>query len=45
MDRADKTHIVSNQINARNLLEHLVDVGQGDTVEFAVLAHVEQAAV
>lgn len=36
------THIVRDQINSRDLLEHLVDVGKNHTMELAVLAHLEQ---
>jgi hypothetical protein len=39
------THVVSDQINSRDLLEHLVDVGEGHTMEFTVLAHLEQTFV
>lgn len=41
---AGGTYIVGDQVDARNLLEHLVDVGESNTVEFAVLGHVKQTA-
>ena len=36
------THIIRDQVNSRDLLEHLVDVGKNHTVELSVLAHLEQ---
>lgn len=36
------THIVRDQVNSRDLLEHLIDVGKDHTVELSVLAHLEQ---
>lgn len=42
---AAMAYVVSDQIDTRNLLEHLVDVGKGHTVELAVLGHVEQTGV
>lgn len=37
--------VVRDQVDARNLLVHLVDVGEDDSVEFAIFGHLEQAAV
>lgn len=37
--------IVGDQVDTRDLLEHLVDVRQADTVELAVVAHLEQGSV
>lgn len=34
--------IVGDEVDSRDLLEHLVDVGQADTVEVPVLVHGEQ---
>lgn len=36
--------IVRDQVDAGDLLEHLVDVGQDDAVEVALLVHLEQVA-
>ena len=38
-------YVVGDQIDTRDLLEHLVDVGKGHTVELAVLGHVEETGV
>jgi hypothetical protein len=37
--------IVRDQIDTRDLLVHLVDVGENNSVELAVFSHLEQAAV
>lgn len=36
------THVIRDQVNSRDLLEHLIDVGKDHTVELSVLAHLEQ---
>ena len=38
----DGGDVIGNQIDARDLLEHLVDVGEHDAVEVAVLGHGEE---
>ena len=40
----DSSSVVSNQVDTRNLLKHLVDVGENDTVEVAVFIHSDQIA-
>jgi hypothetical protein len=37
--------VVRNQVDTRDLLVHLVDVGEDNSVEFAIFGHLEQAAV
>lgn len=39
------TDIVGDEIDSRNLLKHLVDVGECDTVELSVFAHLEQTSI
>lgn len=39
------SHIVGDKINSGNLLKHLVDIREGNSVEFTILAHFEQAPV
>jgi hypothetical protein len=37
--------VVRDQVDTRDLLVHLVDVGEDNSVELAILGHLEQAAV
>lgn len=39
--RVDFSSIVGNEVNTRNLLEHLVDVGDDSTVKSAVVVSME----
>lgn len=39
------TYIICDEIDARNLLVHLNDIGERDSVEFAILGHLEQTPV
>lgn len=38
-----RSHIISDKIDSGNLLEHLIDICEGNSVEFTILAHFEQA--
>jgi hypothetical protein len=45
LKRTLRKGIVRDQVDARYLLVHLVDVGEDNSVELAVFGHLEQAAV
>lgn len=36
--------IVGDEVNSRNLLEHLVDIRQNDSVKFAIFTHIKQTS-
>jgi hypothetical protein len=39
------SHIVSNKVNSRYLLKHLVDIRKGHPMKFPILAHIKKTPV